>query len=188
VSFHHASSLAQYARTAVDLRIRMADYADGLLDHNYLRHMLAGRASTPPSGPGGPPVVDDEVVDAVARATKAAWAHGQTFVVAPAMTAIVAAAAEALDLTGDLLTIDTAPCDSGVLFLPEPIYHRRPTGAVSAIGAITWTTITSIQTAERSWLVCSWAPTRAGNAAARSTTSATGYRWSSTRCPTSCWA
>jgi len=72
------------------------------------------------------------------------------------MTAIVAAAAVALDLTGDLLTADAAPCDGGVLFLPEPIYHRRPTGTVAAIGAITWTSMSA--PSGRFWLICAWSP------------------------------
>jgi hypothetical protein len=56
---------------------------------------------------------------------------GDTFVVA-----------RAVNLTGGLLTADAAPSDTGVLFLPEPIYQRRPTGTVAAIGAIsrTWMT------------------------------------------------
>ena len=42
----------------------------------------------------------------------------------PAMTAILAAAAQALDITGEVLPGDIAPDNAVVLFLPEPIYHR----------------------------------------------------------------
>lgn len=77
---------------------------------------------------------------------------------APAMTAIIAAAAAALDLTGDLLTADAAPCDTGVLFLPEPIYHRYPDGHLSAVGAITWIPLTTGATRRRSWVIGAWAP------------------------------
>ncbi|MGN9807112.1 hypothetical protein [Micromonospora sp. L32] len=35
------------------------------------------------------------------------------------MTAIIAAAAQALDLTGDVVGNDVAPSDAGVLFLPD---------------------------------------------------------------------
>ena len=71
------------------------------------------------------------------------------------MTAIVAAAAEALDLTGDLLTADVAPCDAGVLFLPEPIYHRRPTGAVVRDRGDHLDTGSSAASGSRFWLLCS---------------------------------
>jgi hypothetical protein len=53
------------------------------------------------------------------------------------MTAVVAAAAGALDLTGETVPADLAPADLGVLFLPQPIYHRGLTGHrhVTGIGA-----------------------------------------------------
>lgn len=71
--------------------------------------------------------------------TSAPWKIGEPYIVAPAMTAIIAAAAEALDLTGETLPEDIAPDDHGIIFFPEPIYHRNPTGEVCGIGAITWT-------------------------------------------------
>jgi hypothetical protein len=89
------------------------------------------------------------------RQLDVAWRAGEPFVVAPAMTAIVAAAAQALDLTDDLLTADTAPCDSGVLFLPEPIFVRSDSDGMRGIAAVTWTTMTT--PAGRSWLICGWA-------------------------------
>lgn len=158
MSFHHARTLTDYARTAVDVRIRMADAHSGILGLNYLGELFASLlpAEREP-GPQDPAVRADKVVDAVARASKAAWAGGESFVLAPAMTAIVAAAGEALDLTGDLLTADVAPCDGGVLFLPEPIYHRRRNGIAFAIGAITWTSM-GTPAGDRCWLICSYSP------------------------------
>jgi hypothetical protein len=70
--------------------------------------------------------------------TSTAWQVGEPYVLAPAMTAVVAAAADALDLTGERLPADIAPTEHGVLFLPQPVYHRLPSGAVTGIGAITW--------------------------------------------------
>jgi hypothetical protein len=97
----------------------------------------------------------DRLVDTIARATAAVWPQGEPFVLAPAMTAVVAAAAEALDLTDDLLTTDAAPCDGGVLFLPDPIYHRSLNGRLSGIAALTWTPMSS--NTSRFWLICGWA-------------------------------
>ncbi|GAA3449658.1 hypothetical protein [Dactylosporangium matsuzakiense] len=159
MSFHHATTLTDYARTAVDLRIRMTETAGGPVDEAYLRALLAGRFEAPDaSGGEDPKTAVDGVVDTVICASRAAWSVGESFVLAPAMTAIVAAAGEALDLTGDLLTAEAAPCDHGVLFLPEPIYHRRPTGVVTAIGAITWASISVTNSGQRLWLICSYSP------------------------------
>jgi len=72
------------------------------------------------------------------------------------MTAVVAAAADALDLTGDRLLADAAPADVGVLFLPEPVYHRRPDGTVAGIGALTWAKFTARGTGHAGWAVCGW--------------------------------
>ncbi|ROO63002.1 hypothetical protein EDC02_5011 [Micromonospora sp. Llam0] len=156
MSFHTENTLAGYARAAVDLRIRMAEVAQTVTDHAYVRELVAGRLAATPEL-DSQATVHEDVIDAVGRATKAAWAHGDSFVLAPAMTAIVAAAAEALDLTDDLLTAESAPCDSGVLFLPEPIYHRRPTGTVAAVGALTWTLATT-HSGQQSWLICAYSP------------------------------
>ena len=158
MSFHHAHTLTDYARTAADLRIRMTETAGGTVDLAYLSELFAGRfAHADAPGSDDPQAAVASVVDAVTRASKAAWSVGESFVLAPAMTAIVAAAGEALDLTGDLLTAEAAPCDHGVLFLPEPIYHRRPTGVVAAIGAITWASM-SVTSGGRFWLICSYSP------------------------------
>ncbi|GIJ65029.1 hypothetical protein [Virgisporangium aurantiacum] len=158
MSFHHVTSLTSYARIAVDLRIRMTETAGGTVDRAYLRALFTSRFEhADATGRNDPQAAVADVVDAIARASKAAWSVGESFVLAPAMTAIVAAAGEALDLTGDLLTAESAPCDHGVLFLPEPIYHRRPTGVVAAIGAITWTSM-SVTSGGRFWLICSYGP------------------------------
>ncbi|MCW6004318.1 hypothetical protein K1W54_06945 [Micromonospora sp. CPCC 205371] len=156
MSFHTETTLAGYARAAVDLRIRMAEAADTVTGQAYVRQLLAGRLDAIPNH-AGQATTNEDVVDTVGRAIKAAWAHGDSFVLAPAMTAIVAAAAEALDLTGDLLTAEAAPCDTGVLFLPEPIYHRRPTGTVAAVGALTWT-LATVHSGQQFWLICAYSP------------------------------
>jgi hypothetical protein len=156
LSFHTETTLAGYARAAVDLRIRMAEVAQTMTGQAYVRELLAGRLKAPPVD-DDQAEADERVVDAVSRAVKTSWAYGDSFVLAPAMTAIVAAAAEALDLTGDLLTAESAPCDTGVLFLPEPIHHRRPTGTVAAVGALTWTRATA-HSGEQFWLICSYSP------------------------------
>jgi hypothetical protein len=157
LSFHTETTLAGYARAAVDLRIRMADISCAATDITYLRELLTGRIIPAMLEHEDKSTVVESIVDAVGRATKAAWAHGDSFVLAPAMTAIIAAAAEALDLTGDLLTAEAAPSDTGVLFLPEPIHHRRPTGTVAAIGALTWTMVTATS-GDQFWLICSYSP------------------------------
>ena len=46
--------------------------------------------------------------------TATPWPLGEPYVVAPAMTAIVTAAAQALDLTGEALPDDIAPDNGGV--------------------------------------------------------------------------
>ncbi len=154
MSFHTETTLAGYARTAIHLKTRMAEYTAGPVAHAYLRASLP--TTIVASEQDEPTDATDTVIDAIGRATRAAWTDGETYVLAPAMTAIVAAAGEALDLTGDLLTADAAPCDAGVLFLPEPIYHRRPTGTVAAVGAITWTSMSA--SSGRFWLICAWSP------------------------------
>jgi hypothetical protein len=76
------------------------------------------------------------------------------------MTAIVAAAAQALDLTGEILTADTAPTDTGVLLLPEPVYQRDPTGRFHSLGAVTWHQFPPSPARRRStagWVIAGWA-------------------------------
>jgi hypothetical protein len=90
-----------------------------------------------PTATGSP---SPKLVQALDRVAHEPWQLGTPYVLAPAMTAIVAAAAEALDLTDEIVAKDTAPDDGGVLFLPEPIYHRGHRGDVTSIGAITWAT------------------------------------------------
>ncbi|MEU6022601.1 hypothetical protein [Micromonospora sp. NPDC047134] len=155
MTFRTENTLAGYARAAVAMKIRMREYCASAAGGEYHRAFVETRwADVTPAG-------DDEtdpsakLVDVLNRANSAVWAHGEAYVLAPAMTAIVAAAADALDLTGDLLTADAAPTDGGVLFLPEPIYHRALSGQVSAIAAITWTTLSS--PTGGSWLICGWA-------------------------------
>lgn len=148
------TTLAGYARAAVDLRARMIDYHRGPLAEAYLHPFLDTRIDALPDAPEAMAVADD-VVRAMLRITASPWQVGDPFVCAPAMTAIVAAAADALDLTGEVLDDDVAPCESGVLLLPEPIYQRTLTGSVSSIGAITWTRTTSVGNG-RCWFIAGW--------------------------------
>lgn len=73
-------------------------------------------------------VPGEDVQEALEWLTSLPWRHGEPCVLAPAMTAIVAAAA-ALDLTGEVLPADVAPADSGVLFLPERVRAGDATGS-----------------------------------------------------------
>lgn len=141
-------TLASYARTAVDLKTRMHETAETEVTRMWLRAMTTD-LSTPDDPPTG------QFIDAVQRMISAAWKVGEPYVLAPAMTAIVAAAADALDLTGEVLTDDVAPSDYGALFLPETIYHRWPNGELTAIGAITWSKFTT-RGGKPSWAVFGW--------------------------------
>jgi hypothetical protein len=88
------------------------------------------------------------------RLASSAWRVGQPNVLAPAMTAIVAAAADALNLAGETLHDDSAPDDFGVLFLPDPIYARNPRGQLIAIAAITWAQLAS--PTGSAWAIGGW--------------------------------
>lgn len=90
----------------------------------------------------------------VHRLAGSAWRIGEPYVLAPAMTAIVAAAADALDLTGETLHEEVAPSDFGVLFLPDPIYVRKSQGQVTGIAAITWARMSS--PSGSAWAIAGW--------------------------------
>ncbi|QOC89705.1 hypothetical protein [Micromonospora craniellae] len=150
------TTLAGYARAAVAMKTRMHEFCTSTAGSEYTRAFVETLFdNVPEADRHGEAAPDQKVAEVINRASGTVWAQGEAYVLAPAMTAIVAAAAEALDLTGDLLTADAAPTDGGVLFLPEPIYHRNLAGKVSGIAAITWTTVTSPR--GRSWLICGWA-------------------------------
>ena len=155
MTFRTETTLAGYARAAVEMKTRMHEYCTSTASGEYTRAfvdtLLAGR----PEDHADDAQAHQKLTDVINRASSAVWAQGEAYVLAPAMTAVVAAAAQALDLTGDLLTADAAPTSGGVLFLPEPIYHRSLTGQVSAIAAITWATTAS--PSGGSWLICGWA-------------------------------
>ncbi|MFI6163064.1 hypothetical protein ACIA59_24320 [Micromonospora haikouensis] len=156
MTFRTETTLAGYARAAVGMKTRMHDFCTSTAGAEYTRafvETLFANFSEPDPHGGSTP--DQKIAEVINRASGTVWAQGEAYVLAPAMTAIVAAAAEALDLTGDLLTADAAPTDGGVLFLPEPIYHRNLNGRVSGIAAITWATVSS--PSGRSWLICGWA-------------------------------
>jgi hypothetical protein len=150
MNFRSDDTIAGYARDAVDLRIRMVEYHQYPLARTYLRAYLQTGSDLMPDRLG--PVTDD-AVEAMLRIAAGAWEHGEAYVCAPAMTAIVAAAADALDLTGEIRTSDVAPSDSGVLFFPEPIYHRHLHGEVSSIGAISWSHVTTTETGRITWCI-----------------------------------
>jgi hypothetical protein len=151
MNFLPHDTLAGYARTTVDLRIRMVDYHRSPLSHEWLDAFMSVRSAAT----GEPPTPRE--LDAIRRITATPWETGEPYVVAPAMTAIVAAAGQALDLTGEVLPNDIAPDDSGVLLLPEPIYQRDLTGVVTSIGAITWAKTANVTTGASTWFVCGWA-------------------------------
>jgi hypothetical protein len=156
VGFLHESTLAGYARAAVDLKIRMTEYTATAAFTDYVQTWLQVRfgagattAATPMADAGD-----------FARYACVVWQHGESYVVAPAMTAIVAAAASRLDLTGEILTDDVAPADAGVVFFPEPVYQRDPDGRIYSIGAITWSRAVPVPaagSATASWIVAGWA-------------------------------
>jgi hypothetical protein len=153
VNFPPDGTLAGYARAAVDLRVQMVDYHRTQLAPAYVKAFLDSRG-----GHADPHAeADPAAVEAMSRITGTPWRVGEVYVVAPAMTAIVAAAAQALDLTGEILTPEAAPDEHGVLFLPEPIYQRGLGGRVVSIGAITWTHTTALGSARSCWMVCGWA-------------------------------
>jgi hypothetical protein len=168
MSLHLETTLAGYARAAVDLKIRMAEFTESVRGQSYLRHFAESLLDAAPAGPDQtdpepPPAAgadagfDGKLADALERMTSLPWRHGEPYVLAPAMTAVVAAAADALDLTGDVLTSEVAPCDFGVVFLPQPIYLRNLLGRVAGVGAITWAKYSSSADGSASWAVCGWA-------------------------------
>ncbi len=153
MNFRPEDTLVGYARTAVDLRTRMIDYHRSSVARWYLKAFIDSRLTRDPDDGTTPP----DLLNAMAAITGMPWRVGETYVVAPAMTAIVAAAAAALDLTGEVLPDDIAPDNAGVLFLPEPIYHRHLTGEVSSVGAITWARSTCVATGQSCWTIGGWA-------------------------------
>ncbi|MER7894281.1 hypothetical protein ABTX15_31190 [Micromonospora sp. NPDC094482] len=150
MSFRAEKTLTGYARAAVDLRLQMSEYCRSRFAGQYLRAWLESHVSD--DGGHSP-----AVLDAFSRIVHQPWRDGQPYVLAPAMTAIIAAAAQALDLTGDTIGNDMAPSDAGVLFLPEPIYERGVHGHVTSIGAITWAKVHNRDTGRTGWWITGWA-------------------------------
>jgi hypothetical protein len=153
VSFRTHHTLTGYARVAVDLKARMDEHVRGAGFREFLDFFLDTTMSTMSTGGGHR--LSERVGDTVSQAAGSVWRIGEPFVLAPAMTAIVAAAAQALDLTGEVVAEQVAPCDWGVLFLPEPIYHRNLDGTLSGMAAITWAPVSGPR--GRMWLICAWA-------------------------------
>ena len=160
MSLRLETTLAGYGRAAVDLKTRMWESSQTLTARNYLTaviELMVERLNggEQGEGQGGSPAANSRFLDAVTALTSGAWKVGEPYVLAPAMTAVVAAAADALDLTGERLPADIAPTDHGALFLPQPVYHRVPSGAVTGIAAITWARLN--RTGGRAaWAVFGW--------------------------------
>ncbi|MFG1952468.1 hypothetical protein [Micromonospora sp. NPDC048830] len=153
MSFRTESTLAGYARATVDLRARMIDYTRSRFAQQYLKAFLEPTLDATTDGPDH----KTAVIDALGRVAHQPWQDGEPYVLAPAMTAIIAAAAQALDLTGDIIGNDTAPSDAGVLFLPEPIYERGIQGHVTSIGAIAWAKFHNTTNGRTGWWITGWA-------------------------------
>lgn len=151
MSLRDETTLAGYARAAVDLKAHMSAYCSSTAGREFAAAFAQTRWEHVSPGSGPSP----DLIDAIDRLTSAPWRVGEPFVLAPAMTAIVAAAADALDLTGEVLPADAAPTDFGALFLPEPIYCRHPTGGVSGVAALTWARMST--GARTAWAIAGWA-------------------------------
>jgi hypothetical protein len=180
MSMQLETTLAGYARAAVDLKAWMTDYTTSATGQSYLQtftqsyvgrpeaeldfepptpeHPDSSRTGDPhASGMRSASPLDGDLLKAMALFTSTPWRHGEPYVLAPVMTAVVAAAADALDLTGDVLSSDLAPADYGVVFLPQPVYLRNPRGQVVGVGAITWAKMSRRSDDSAAWLVCGWA-------------------------------
>jgi hypothetical protein len=150
MNFRTDTTLAGYARTAVALKTRMDAYCNSSGGKHYLTTFAqAFNDNATPDDPATP-----QLIDVVHRLAGSAWRVGEPYVLAPAMTAIVAAAADALDLTGETLHEQVAPADFGVLFLPDPIYARKPQGQLTGIAAITWARLSS--PSGSAWGIAGW--------------------------------
>jgi hypothetical protein len=152
VTFRYESTLAGYARAAVDLRIRMTEYIGTPAALGYLTNYLGVLGAHTITAADSDAFAD--VITGMQELNQAVWSDADTYLVTPAMTAILAAAAQALDLTGDVLTPDAAPTANGILFLPDPIYHRAQDGQLLNITAVTWWTVDLDGTAM--WIICGW--------------------------------
>ncbi|WP_018352053.1 hypothetical protein [Longispora albida] len=143
------SSLTELARTAVLAKADMTQAHTRQINRDLATYYLESRYAGTGLEPG------TEAIEHLLGQIGAAWQHGTPYLIAPAMTAVVAAAAEALDLTGDTLTGHTAPGDLGTLFLPEPLYVRRVDGSVHSLAAITWARVGIDGNAV--WAIFGWA-------------------------------
>ncbi len=150
MNFHTETTLAGYARTAVTLKTRMDAYCHSSGGRHYLTTFA--EAFHDDAFPDRSPT--PQFVDTIHRLAGSAWRVGEPYVLAPAMTAIVAAAADALDLGGETLHDEVAPGDFGVLFLPDPICYRNPRGQVVGIATITWARLSA--PSGSTWAIGGW--------------------------------
>lgn len=110
MSQRRETTLAGYGRAAVDLKTRMWEVSQTSTARNYLQAFAEDVfAHFRGEDPYSPAEDDTRLLDALVRMTSLAWRVGEPYVLAPAMTAVVAAAADALDLTGERLPADIAP-------------------------------------------------------------------------------
>ncbi|MFI7650295.1 hypothetical protein ACIBTZ_30070 [Micromonospora sp. NPDC049460] len=86
MSFRSESTLAWYANARVDLRARMADYTRSRFAQQYLKAFLEPATEATIDGP------EASAIDAFSRVAHQPWQDGEPYVLAPAMTAIIAAA------------------------------------------------------------------------------------------------
>ncbi|MGK5741515.1 hypothetical protein [Micromonospora sp. URMC 103] len=128
----------------------MPEYSRGRFAQQYLKAFLETHLNHDPAAQAG-------ALDAFSRVAHQPWQDGEPFILAPAMTAVIAAAAQALDLTGDAVGNDVAPSDAGVLFLPEPIYERGIHGQITSIGAIAWAKFHNRHSGRTGWWITGWA-------------------------------
>lgn len=141
----------EMARRSVEMRLQMLHYTqtDGyqkyiqaflgtILDYD-VRHLTSS---------------DKEAIALVADSARLAWKEGQSSILAPAMTSVVAAAANALDMSDMILTWEDMPDQGGVILLPQPIYLQTIAGKRIGLSAITWTpAVTYVDTQAKSGIV-----------------------------------
>jgi hypothetical protein len=129
-------TLTGYARAAVDARIQMCRVAASR--PMRLSWQMMFDQMRPDDAPRKMNLNQRAMVDEAMEHTSTTWHEGEMYVVAPAMTAIVVAAGDALDVSTLVVHMDDAPSPIGIVFFPEPIYVRDVRGSLLNIAAMTW--------------------------------------------------
>ncbi|MBM0274020.1 hypothetical protein [Micromonospora tarensis] len=153
MSFHRDFTPADDGPVVPDVLKSMLQYASSGFARQYIQAFHA-RANDPTSEDAARVAAVTAVLDRLAHEP---WRSGQPYALAPELTATLATAARALDLTGRVVDSDSAPSDAGVLVLPEPIYQRDALGHVTSIGAIAWAPYRVTETGRTGWWVTGWA-------------------------------